>query len=80
MLVCGCAVLLLSLPTLMLCMAPSAGADRTCSAETSASSLVDKVKQQNEKHTVIVYSKSYCPYCASVRCLPWSTTSSSSLH
>ena len=65
---CGCAVLLLSLPALMLCMAPSAGSDsRTCSAETSASGLVDKVKEQNAKNSVIVYSKSYCPYCASVR-------------
>ena len=25
------------------------------------------MKEQNDKNKVIVYSKSYCPYCASVR-------------
>ncbi|CAL8460645.1 g175 [Coccomyxa elongata] len=44
------------------------GEARTCASDiTTASSLVDKVKEQNGKEKVVVYSKSYCPYCARVK-------------
>ncbi|KAK9908985.1 hypothetical protein WJX75_005590 [Coccomyxa subellipsoidea] len=60
-------VLLLMVPALTTCITPS-GEARTCASEiTTASSLVDKVKEQNGKSKVVVYSKTYCPYCARVR-------------
>ncbi len=40
------------------------GSAKTCT--TQASSLADTVRGQNAKHKVVVYSKSYCPYCAQV--------------
>ena len=34
-------------------------------------SLVDKVKEMAQKHKVVVFAKSYCPYCMQVGlCLP----------
>lgn len=33
----------------------------------SASSLEEQVKDKNQQHPVIVYSKSWCPYCAEVK-------------
>jgi len=35
----------------------------------AAASLVDSVKEKNEANPVIVYSKSWCPYCARVKAL-----------
>ena len=29
-------------------------------------SLVDKVKEMAQKHKVVVFAKSYCPYCMQV--------------
>jgi hypothetical protein len=44
-------------PALTTCITPS-GEARTCASEiTTASSLVDKVKEQNGKSKVVVYSK-----------------------
>ncbi|KAK9820243.1 hypothetical protein WJX72_007897 [[Myrmecia] bisecta] len=34
---------------------------------SSRASLVDLVKEKNDQYPVIVYSKSYCPYCAEVK-------------
>ena len=42
----------------------AAGSARTCVAQ--AGSLADVVREQNAKNKVVVYSKSYCPYCAQV--------------
>ncbi|KAK9832794.1 hypothetical protein WJX81_001740 [Elliptochloris bilobata] len=42
-----------------------ASSARTCVAQ--AGSLADVVKEQNAKNKVVVYSKSYCPYCAQVK-------------
>lgn len=30
-------------------------------------SLVEKVKEMTQKHKVVVFAKSWCPYCAEVR-------------
>lgn len=34
---------------------------------TTSAALVDDVKQKNKDNPVIVYSKTWCPYCSQVR-------------
>ena len=29
--------------------------------------MVEKVKEMTQKHKVVVFAKSWCPYCAEVR-------------
>lgn len=39
----------------------------TTRVSASASGLEEQVKEKNHKHPVIVYSKTWCPYCAQVK-------------
>ncbi|KAL3151778.1 hypothetical protein ABBQ38_012752 [Trebouxia sp. C0009 RCD-2024] len=34
---------------------------------SASSSLEEQVKEKNKKHPVVVYSKSWCPYCGEVK-------------
>ncbi|KAK9835812.1 hypothetical protein WJX74_008498 [Apatococcus lobatus] len=48
----------------------SCGALRTAGVRTFASAsddLVKQIKEKNDQNPVLIYSKSYCPYCAQVR-------------
>lgn len=45
-------------------VAAAAGSAKTCVSQ--ASNIADVVREQNAKNKVVVYSKSYCPYCAQV--------------